>query len=104
MLDGRTNLNRRPTVERLEPRRLLAVLPAGFTETRVSLPVTFGTAIELAPDGKLFVLEQAGTMQVYSRHIGPISRLQPNFFRDAPLALNSADERGLAAIGTRMAT
>src|SRR3954471_8174832 len=54
---------RRLFVERLESRELLATLPAGFVETAVADGVFSGTAMEFAPNGDLWVLEQTGAVK-----------------------------------------
>ena len=41
-----------------------ATLPAGFTETLVSGGLVSPTAMQFAPDGRLFVCEQGGTLRV----------------------------------------
>src|SRR5688500_548474 len=41
-----------------------ATLPAGFTETQVATGLTNPTAMEFAPDGRLFVCQQAGQLRV----------------------------------------
>ncbi len=53
-------------IDRLEARKLLATLPSGFVESAVnSATLSSATAMQFAPDGKLFVLEQGGTIEVY---------------------------------------
>jgi glucose/arabinose dehydrogenase len=82
---------------------LAATLPPGFYETQITQDIKFGTALEIAPDGKLFVLEQLGTVQVYEGH-GPARwrQVSPNrnFFSGSPLAVNTSGggERGLLGI------
>jgi uncharacterized repeat protein (TIGR03806 family) len=41
-----------------------AVLPEGFHETRVASGINGATAMEIAPDGRLFVCEQTGALRV----------------------------------------
>jgi glucose/arabinose dehydrogenase len=41
-----------------------ATLPAGFTETPITTALTAPTAMTFAPDGRLFVAEQGGTLRV----------------------------------------
>jgi glucose/arabinose dehydrogenase len=84
----------RPVLEELESRATPATLPAGFGEIAVASGLSNATAMEIAPDGKLFVTEQAGTMEVWQNG----ARLQPNFFQNTPLAVNSDGERGLLGI------
>ncbi|MHB8955837.1 MAG: PQQ-dependent sugar dehydrogenase [Pirellulaceae bacterium] len=81
-------------LEVLEPRLPLATLPTGFTETAIASGLSSATTMELAPDGKLFVTEQAGTMEVWQDG----TRLQANFFRDTPLGTQAVSERGLLGV------
>jgi glucose/arabinose dehydrogenase len=81
-------------VERLDDRITPATLPTGFTESAVASGLASPTAMEFAPDGKLFVAEQGGTMEVWQNG----SRVQADFFRDTPLTVNSAGERGLLGV------
>jgi glucose/arabinose dehydrogenase len=56
---------RRPcAVEPLEGRVLLTVVPSGFAETKVVDKLFSPTGMEVAPDGRLFVLEQTGAVKV----------------------------------------
>src|SRR5262245_61765739 len=41
-----------------------ATLPSGFTESSIASGLSNPTAIEFAPDGRLFVCEQAGRLRV----------------------------------------
>ena len=50
--------------------------------------------MEFAPDGKLFIAEQAGTMEVWQSG----TRHQANFFRDTPIATDTTSERGLLGV------
>lgn len=72
---------------------LAATLPAGFTETAVapanSLPS--GTAMQFAPDGRLFVTLQTGQVRVIKN-----GALLPTPF--ASLSVDSSGERGLLGI------
>src|SRR5262245_50234077 len=54
----------RPRIEALEGRLTLSTLPAGFTETTVVSGLSAPTAMEFAPDGRLFVLEQGGNVKL----------------------------------------
>ena len=47
------------------PPAIGATLPAGFAETKIGT-VSNGTAMDFSPDGKLYALEQTGTMKVFS--------------------------------------
>jgi glucose/arabinose dehydrogenase len=82
----------------MEARRLLATLPQGFVQTIVSEPLSFASTLEIAPDGKLFVVEQSGFVQVYEGFTAPPTKLQANFFRDTPPPVNFSGERGLFGI------
>jgi glucose/arabinose dehydrogenase len=84
----------RPTLETLEARTTPASLPPGFTETLAASGLTNATAMEFSPDGKLFVAEQNGTMEIWQNG----TRLRTNFFANTPLTVNSAGERGLLGI------
>ena len=52
-----------PQFEALEGRCTPTALPAGFTEAAVATGLSSPTAMEFAPDGRLFVLEQAGNVE-----------------------------------------
>ena len=54
----------RPLSEPLERRALLAV-PAGFDDALLASGITSPTAIEVAPDGRVFVSEQTGSVRVF---------------------------------------
>ena len=55
----------RAALEPLEPRQLFTAVPAGFAETGVVVGnVTSPTAMTVAPDGRVFVAEQAGQLKV----------------------------------------
>jgi glucose/arabinose dehydrogenase len=66
-------------------------VPPGFTATRVASGIARGTAMALAPDGRIFVAEQAGSLRIIQD-----GRLLPGAFATAPV--NSAGERGLLGI------
>src|SRR5262245_42869875 len=67
-----------------------ATLPAGFTETQIS-GVTEPTAMEIAPDGRIFVCEQAGSLRVIKNG----ATLPTPFLT---LSVDSNGERGLLGI------
>lgn len=81
------------------PGLLAATVPANFAETKIGT-ASSGTAMEFSPDGKLYVLEQAGTMKVFSGSGNTWTQVAPsgNFFTGSPLTLNSSGERGLLGI------
>src|SRR4051794_15003273 len=80
----------RPALETLEDRLTPATLPSGFSESVAASGLTAGTAMEFSPDNRLFVTEQAGTLKVFQNG----ALVQANFFRDSPLTVDSAVERG----------
>src|SRR4051812_35611792 len=51
-------------IERLEPRTLLTVLAGGFSETTFTSGLNRPTAMDFAPDGRLFVAEQDGDVRL----------------------------------------
>ena len=53
-----------PRIEEMEVRLTPSTLPAGFTETTVVSGLSAPTAMEFAPDGRLFVLEQGGNVKL----------------------------------------
>ncbi|HEX5873168.1 MAG TPA: PQQ-dependent sugar dehydrogenase [Pyrinomonadaceae bacterium] len=67
-----------------------ATLPAGFTETQIS-GLTSPTAMEIAPDGRIFVCLQGGSLRVIKN-----GALLPTPF--LTLNVDSAGERGLLGI------
>ena len=72
-------------------------LPPQFVESPVTGGVPFGSTFAIAPDGKLFVVEQPGRIQVYSNYTSG-TLLESNFFRDAQPAVNFSGERGMFGI------
>ena len=78
-------------VEPLEPRKLLTTLPSGFAETLITDGVTGPTAMAVAPDGRLFVAEQAGTLRVIKN-----GQLLSTPF--VSLDVNLRGERGLVGV------
>ena len=51
-------------VEALEPRALLATVPPGFVDSLFAGGLTNPVAMDFAPDGRLFVVEQGGGVRV----------------------------------------
>jgi glucose/arabinose dehydrogenase len=51
-------------LEGLEGRRLLAVVPAGFSDQIIADGLNSPTSMVVAPDGRIFVAEQGGTIRV----------------------------------------
>ena len=79
----------------LAPLLLGAVVPVpgGFAVTTFATAALNGTSMAFAPDGRLFVCEQAGTLEVYSAtgtYIGAFHSFATN--------INSTGERGLLGI------
>lgn len=75
-----------------------ATLPAGFTESIITEPIAKVTAMAFAPNGKLYIIQQAGAMQVYDGAGAQMwTQVAPagNFFSPDPLNVNSQNERGL---------
>ncbi len=85
---------RRLIVEPLESRWLLATLPIGFTETPVASGLSEATAMEFAPNGDLWVLEQDGLVKRF-RAGSTSADVVGNI---ALLGMNSIGERGLLGI------
>src|SRR5947209_19606396 len=54
----------RPGFESLEARWVPTNLPSGFTETVVASGLAAPTAMAEAPDGRIFVCQQAGALRV----------------------------------------
>src|SRR5215210_53060 len=69
-------------------------LPSGFAQTRFAEGLTAPTAMDFAPDGRLFVAEQGGTMQV----VDTDGTLQDPPFLDISSKVNAAGERGLLGV------
>ena len=78
-------------IEPLERRQLLANVPAGFTDTVIAAGLTTASAMDFAPDGRLFVLQQTGEVRVIDNGV-----LQPEPF--VTLDVDSSVERGLLGI------
>jgi glucose/arabinose dehydrogenase len=66
------------------------MLPPGFSDTQIAT-VTNPTAMQFAPDGRLFVCEQGGTLRVIKDGV-----LLPTPF--VTLSVNSEGERGLLGV------
>jgi glucose/arabinose dehydrogenase len=82
-----------PELEHLEERSVPAtVLPAGFVETPFAIGLNQPTAMEFAPDGRLFVAEKGGSLRV----VLPNGTLLPTPFLTVPV--NTASERGLIGV------
>ncbi len=68
-----------------------ATLPAGFTETRIASGLPNPTAMAIAPDGRIFIAEQAGRLRVVK---DGVLLTQPF----VTLSVNSLGERGLLGV------
>jgi glucose/arabinose dehydrogenase len=78
-------------IEHLEGRTLLASVPAGFSDVAVGTGLISPSAMALAPDGRVFVTEQRGTVRVVKD-----GQVLPTPF--ATLNVSSINERGLLGI------
>lgn len=78
-------------VEALEDRSVPTTLPAGFAESVFATGLTRPTQMAVAPDGRVFVAEQAGTLRVVQN--GAV--LSTPF---VSLAVDSDGERGLVGV------
>jgi len=74
------------------PAQGAANLPPGFTDSQVVGGLTNPTDMEFAPDGRLFVAEQAGRVRI-AKPDGTLAT-----FLDISTKVDSTDERGLLAI------
>ena len=70
---------------------MLTTLPPGFAEVQVAAALTRPTAMEFAPDGRLFVAEQGGSLRVIED-----GGLLPTPFVSLPV--DSTGERGLLGV------
>ena len=68
-----------------------ATFPTGFTESLIASSISSPTAMEFAPDGRLFILRQAGVIRIVKNNV-----LLPNSFLS--MTVNSTGERGLLGI------
>jgi glucose/arabinose dehydrogenase len=80
----------RPALEQLEDRLTPTTLPPGFIETNVVSGLSGPTAMEFAPDGRLFVLEQSGNVKLVHGDGTTSTALHLN--------VDSVGERGLLGI------
>ena len=78
-------------VEHLEKRTVLASVLAGFGETVFASGIQSPTAMDFAPDGRLYVCEQGGAVRVIEN-----GQLLPQPF--VTLDVDSTGERGLLGI------
>lgn len=73
---------------------MLATLPTGFMEVTVADGVSSGTAMEFAPNGDLWVVEQTGAVKRYR----PSSTTADVVGNVSTLGLSSSGERGLLGL------
>src|SRR6516162_5793833 len=85
-----SRLAARLNLEALESRDLPSSLLSGFTETNIASGLSNPTNMELAPDGRLFVLEQGGAVKLIHGDGTTFTSLQ--------LSVDSTGERGLLGI------
>src|SRR5262249_31873157 len=78
-------------VEPLEDRLTPVTLPPGFNESLLCAGLTNPTSMTLAPDGRIFVSEQGGTLRVIENGV-----LLPTPF--VSLTVGAGSERGLLGI------
>ena len=78
-------------VEPLESRVHLTVVPSGFAQTEFATGLSNPTAMAFAPDGRLFVSEQAGRLRVVKDGV----LLSKPFLT---LNVDSSGERGLLGV------
>jgi glucose/arabinose dehydrogenase len=74
------------------PAQGATILPTGFTDSRVVSGLTSPTDMEFAPDGRLFVAEQAGKLRI-AKPDGTLAT-----FLDISAKVDSSGERGLQAL------
>ena len=87
-------LRTRLDLERLEDRTTPATLPTGFTEAAVATGLASATAMEVAPNGDLWVLEQGGGVKRF-RPGSTTADLVANL---SAVGLRSEGERGVLGI------
>src|ERR1044071_5271686 len=78
-------------IETLERRQLLTNLPAGFDDTVIASGLEQPTALEFAPDGRLFVTQQTGDLRIIKND----QLLSKPFLH---LNVDSNGERGLLGV------
>jgi len=88
---AKQNRSVRLAVESLERRDTPTTLPTGFTENIVATGLVSPTAMEIAPDGRIFITEQGGNLRVVQN-----GQLQAAPF--VSLTVDSSGERGLLGV------
>src|SRR4051812_11489033 len=89
--DSRVMVRARGVLEALEVRALLSTVPAGFAESAVASGLGNLTAMEVAPDGRVFLAQEDGTIRIVAN-----DQLLPEPF--AKLLTDSYGERGMLGI------
>lgn len=89
-----SQLRARLGLESLEDRTTPATLPTGFTEAAIATGLSSATAMEVAPNGDLWVLEQAGAIKRF-RSGSTSADLVANL---SSVGLRSEGERGVLGI------
>jgi glucose/arabinose dehydrogenase len=84
----------RPSLETLEDRSVPAALRPGFAEAPIAEGINRATAMEVAPDGRVWVLEQDGDVEVFR----PGSTAGWTALDMPPASISSVGERGLLGI------
>lgn len=78
-------------IERLESRAFYAAVPVGFVDTVFTSGISDATAMEFAPDGRIFVAEQTGALRVVKN-----GQLLPTPF--VTIDVDATGERGLLGV------
>jgi len=84
----------RPFLEALEDRTVPVTLPSGFTSSVIASGLNAPTAMEIAPNGDLWVLQQGGMVKRFASGSTTADRVG----NIATLGLDSRVERGLLGI------
>jgi glucose/arabinose dehydrogenase len=80
------------------PAQGATILPTGFTDLRVVSSLTSPTDMEFAPDGRLFVAEQAGKLRI-AKPDGTLAT-----FLDISAKVDSSGERGCRRLRLTLAS
>src|SRR5687767_3091911 len=83
-------------VEPLESRTLLAGVPANFADAPYVSGISSATSMAFAPDGRLFITQQGGSMRVATRNAAGAGTLLTTPF--LTVSTDSAGERGLLGV------
>jgi glucose/arabinose dehydrogenase len=80
-------------IEAVERRLLMATVPAGFTETQIGSGLTSPTALDVAPDGRVFFTDQSGHVRIIQNDV-----LLGTAFADLSSQVDGSGERGMLGI------